>query len=324
MYFSFQTAKMLSSRPRLGFYIWFRHLRQNIAKLFNTTIKKNRYEILGLMLSGFALYYAITANNISKTALGLAQNDTTQTAQIIRLNSEIVENQKQNATLSAQLDTLISVSKNTRDLNTSSNKILNNSETQSKLINEQLLLGLKKEQATIKENKLINESDLFALEDIYDEVASERINKWLAVLILPDDKKILQRLKTSLIKAFSNKIFQQDTIVRRNWVRFYRIVERTIDNSDSNKFIINIKNNELVYESAEERTKEFEKNVKTINEYYIDFRNSMTASFRRLLVDFEQPKKGDSLRLRITITPNYTREQLLKKEADEESLLIRA
>ena len=147
-------------------------------------------------------------------------------------------------------------------------------------------------KAVINENKLVTESDLFALEDIHDEITTERIKSWLPVLKLPDDINILYDLKSSLRKAFTNKVFQQDTSVRRNWIRFYRIIQGSIQNSDGYKIVYYPdKNNIGVEQTKEERVKELEKNVTNINEYYNTFNNSMYESFIRLRVDFELLKQ---------------------------------
>jgi hypothetical protein len=217
--------------PKLGFKLGFRHFKQNATKVLISIFKNRDLEIIGILISAFALYYAITANNISNTALKLAQTDTTQTAQIGRLNDVIAGIQSQNNKSSIQLDTLISISKNTRDLNNSSNDILISSDKVSNLTNKQLLLNLKNEQAALMNNRLAKESDLFAFQTIFWDLDNSLMNGSVIGIDLnsPGSRDATGKIILTLRQGFSNKIFQTDSVVKNIWYKMYVVTNFVAD-----------------------------------------------------------------------------------------------
>ncbi len=110
---------MPSNKPKLGFKLWKRKIISKVGSNRNSYYKKLSV-FGGLILTFGGIYLAYTANTLarqgnkySQAALILAKNDTSQQAQLNKLG-DIIKNQKQ------QIDTLVEIAKELKELNQSS------------------------------------------------------------------------------------------------------------------------------------------------------------------------------------------------------------
>jgi hypothetical protein len=110
---------MPSNTTKLGFKLWKRKIISKAKSNGNSFYKKISV-FGGLIVTIGGIYLAYTANTLarqgnkySQAALNLAKNDTSQQAQLNKLG-DIIKNQKQ------QIDTLVEIAKELKELNQSS------------------------------------------------------------------------------------------------------------------------------------------------------------------------------------------------------------
>ena len=280
------------AQPKLGFNLKLRHFNAKAKGMVKDSFKNKPFETIGLITSVVgmitsivAIGFSITANSISKSALDLAKSDTTQTAQIARLNSDIIENQKQNATLSKQLEKLISISNDTKEINSSTYKLLSSSDTISKLTNRQLLLNLKAEKKALMNDKIAKESDLFALRIILDDIMAGSMIQGIIMIDLPKGVgiKTLEKVKVLMGNGLNNKIFQTDKKIKHDWYTYLLIVSKEITD-------IQILNVAIKTKADMDKLTAMQEEIKLS---YFGFINQMLPSLKKKEEDFKK-KNGNN------------------------------
>lgn len=178
-------------QPKLGYTLWKRKtlaaINRSAKSLFN---QNNLSSVLGILISIFSLYLAVTANRISKESKKVAKqqvrmqfNDQSQQKQLNKL-VEILDEVRQERILSDQL-------------NTTTQNLTKNSLIQSDIVLQQLTLAKKLEVKNSFADSLTQNANMLSVIITFNELFDPNFSREAIFLYNRPDAKgtaILQNL----------------------------------------------------------------------------------------------------------------------------------
>ena len=187
---------MSTSQPTLGFKLWSIQARRKFfngrRKFWNWLFTFNTLvTIASLVLTGFGLYFAITANNIAQKALELSISDKSQQEQINLLGQALKSIQAQNDISNQQLENLVAI----------------------------LDVDKRTEKSNVEKNKALKQSDLVAMSNLFESqiaVFSSRFNKANLEPIASDIDGLTQ-MHAACKNVLNNEVYLSDLTAKNEW-----------------------------------------------------------------------------------------------------------
>lgn len=177
----------------------------------------------------YSIYLAFNANTLSKTALNLSKSDTSQQAQINKLNDIAVKLITQNELAAAQIEQLVKITREANNINLATNQLLTALKVQRGLISDQLTLSQKRELNNLINDSLAKQSDYSSLsktfESFYNLKTLVQIMKMAQDSNMNSEAIVLHDIQISMLPGFDNKILQSDTALKNNWTASYQLVK---------------------------------------------------------------------------------------------------
>ena len=219
------------NNPKLGFKLWKRNQSKKVFNYFSSNklgaILNIALAVFGIVLAFYANQLAHQSNNFSRMALLLAQNDTSQQAQINQLKDILLLIKAQNDLSKDQVAQLININREANNINQSNHELLGSSQNQNSVLNKELKLLLKNDSISMKTLLLANESDLLNLRKLFEEIIDIKKARMLAQLYKSDQPSfaVITDFRITLENGISNRLFLTDSVIKRNWYSFYLLVK---------------------------------------------------------------------------------------------------
>lgn len=205
-----------------------------------------KQDITNILLAIFGIILSVKSCNISKVALTLQESDTSQIAQLHRLNNILINQSQQLSGQNSELERLVGILqeiKNQNQLTQASNQELANlmkqatlqssishrlyktGNLQSQIVQQQLNLSKRQEEKFVIDDSLENVANTQAVFKTFNKLVDLDLFLPASVIDRLDIKNqlmIVRRVKEALEEQISNKYFLKDTSIRLVWFGFYQ------------------------------------------------------------------------------------------------------
>ena len=250
-----------------------------------------------ILLAIFGIILSVKSCNISKVALQLQESDTSQIAQLNRLNNVLINQGKQLAVQNSELERLVGIMsemQNQNELtqvsneqlanlmeqaalqNTTSQRLFKTGNLQSQIVRQQLDLSKSQEDKFKLNDSLENVANTQAVFNTFNKLVDLDLFRSAASIdrfSFKNQLLIVRSVKDALEEQISNKYFLRDTSIRLVWFGFYQytaVYEERLSVKASKDSL------------TQKEIFEYNNKAKEFSSFYITFTNAM----RKLRIEF--------------------------------------